>query len=82
MTINIELPWKQEVVIHHTQRLLHSFQHWTGDSLLDASGSLEELKLKYQQKCIYSNFLLKAIHMYGRIVYRKNPHASNRHEVI
>ena len=43
MTRNIELPWKQEVVIHHTQRLLQSFQHWTGNCLLDASGSLEQV---------------------------------------
>jgi hypothetical protein len=38
-----QFPWQQEGVIRHSQRLLHSFQHWTGRSLLDASGSLEEI---------------------------------------
>lgn len=39
----LQFPWQQEGVIRHSQRLLHSFQHWTGGSLLDASGSLEEI---------------------------------------
>ncbi|CAA9302710.1 hypothetical protein AVDCRST_MAG92-5246 [uncultured Coleofasciculus sp.] len=28
-------PWKQSEVIRHSQLLCHSFQHWTGDSLID-----------------------------------------------
>jgi MEKHLA domain len=31
-----ELPWKNSQVIQHSQRLLKSFQHWTGRSLLDS----------------------------------------------
>lgn len=37
------LPWQQEAVIHHSQRLLHSFQHWTGRFLLETSGSEAEI---------------------------------------
>lgn len=40
---NLQFPWQQEAVIHHSQRLLHSFQHWTGRSLLDASASSVEI---------------------------------------
>jgi MEKHLA domain len=29
-----EPPWKQPTVIRHSQRLLRSFQHWTGRSLM------------------------------------------------
>ncbi len=32
-----ESPWKNPKVIQHTQRLLNSFQHWTGRSLLGNS---------------------------------------------
>jgi MEKHLA domain len=39
MNIPILFPWQQEVVIRHSQRLLNSFQHWTGHSLLEVSGS-------------------------------------------
>jgi MEKHLA domain len=31
-----EPPWKSSQVIQHSQRLLKSFQHWTGRSLLDS----------------------------------------------
>jgi hypothetical protein len=31
-----EFPWKNSQVIQHSQRLLKSFQHWTGRSLLDS----------------------------------------------
>ena len=34
MTFALESPWQHEVAIQHTQRLLRSFQHWTGRSLL------------------------------------------------
>lgn len=35
-------PWQQDFVIQHTQRLLYSYQHWTGEPLLEVSGSLTE----------------------------------------
>jgi len=34
MTSALQYPWQHEFVIQHTQRLLRSFQHWTGRSLL------------------------------------------------
>ncbi|MDX2230020.1 MAG: MEKHLA domain-containing protein [Leptolyngbyaceae cyanobacterium bins.349] len=37
------LPWQQAVIVRHTQRLLRSFQHWTGTALLDPTGSPEIL---------------------------------------
>lgn len=43
MTSIVEFPWKQEEVIRHSQRLMKSFQHWTGGRLLDASGSPQEI---------------------------------------
>lgn len=36
-------PWQQPSVIRHTQRLLTSFQHWTGQPLLQVSGTPEFL---------------------------------------
>ncbi|MBF2029565.1 MAG: MEKHLA domain-containing protein [Oscillatoriales cyanobacterium C42_A2020_001] len=36
-------PWQQPPIIHHTQRLLTSFQHWTGQPLLQVSGTPEFL---------------------------------------
>lgn len=35
--MNSPFPWQQAVVIHHTQRLLRSFQHWTGSALLEST---------------------------------------------
>ncbi len=32
-----ESPWKTSQVIQHSQRLLQSFEHWTGRSLLNSS---------------------------------------------
>jgi hypothetical protein len=43
MSSNFQFPWQQDVVIRHSQLLLHSFKHWTGRSLLDVSGSQEEI---------------------------------------
>ena len=42
MTSDRLFPWQQQTVILHSQRLLHSYQHWTGCSLLDVDGSLME----------------------------------------
>ncbi|MBD0389812.1 MAG: MEKHLA domain-containing protein [Nostoc sp. C3-bin3] len=39
MTSVIEFPWQQEAIILHCQYLINSFQHWTGNSLLDVNGS-------------------------------------------
>lgn len=43
MSSDLQFPWQQEALIRHSQRLLHSFQHWTGRSLLNASGSPTEI---------------------------------------
>lgn len=43
MSSDRQFPWQQEAVIRHSQRLLYSFQHWTGRTLLDASGLPEEV---------------------------------------
>jgi hypothetical protein len=43
MSSVLQFPWQQESVIDHSQRLLHSFQYWTGRSLLDTSGSPAEI---------------------------------------
>jgi MEKHLA domain len=43
MTNNLQFPWQQEKIICHSQRLLYSFKHWTGNSLLDVSGTPEEI---------------------------------------
>ncbi|MBD2497123.1 MEKHLA domain-containing protein [Nostoc sp. FACHB-280] len=42
MSNAIAFPWEQEVIIYHSQRILKSFQYWTGNSLLDESGSPKE----------------------------------------
>ena len=39
MNTPILFPWQQEQVIRHSQRLLNSFKHWIGHSLLEVSGS-------------------------------------------
>ncbi|MEH2052558.1 MEKHLA domain-containing protein [Nostoc sp.] len=39
MTSVIEFPWQQEAIILHSQYLINSFQHWTGNCLLDANVS-------------------------------------------
>jgi hypothetical protein len=36
-------PWQEEVIIRHSQLLLHSYQHWTGRFLIDAIASPEEI---------------------------------------
>ncbi len=43
MTENILYPWKQETIIHHTQRLLWSYKYWTGKTLLDIDGTPEAI---------------------------------------
>jgi len=37
------IPWQQDDVIRHSQRLIKSFQHWTGTPLLKAEGTPAEL---------------------------------------
>ncbi|HBE20747.1 MAG TPA: MEKHLA domain-containing protein [Cyanobacteria bacterium UBA11149] len=39
----IELPWQEERVILHSQRLLYSFKYWLGYSLLEVSGTPREI---------------------------------------
>ena len=43
MTSDRLFPWQQQAIISHSQRLLHSFQHWTGRYLLDVNGSSVEI---------------------------------------
>ncbi len=31
----VQYPWQQETIIRHTQSLLRSYQHWTGQLLFD-----------------------------------------------
>jgi hypothetical protein len=38
-----QFPWQQEAIINHSQRLMYSFKHWTGKSLLDISGTPKEI---------------------------------------
>ncbi|MCV3215089.1 MEKHLA domain-containing protein [Plectonema radiosum NIES-515] len=38
-----QFPWQQEAIIHHSQRLMYSFKHWTGRCLLDVSGTPKEI---------------------------------------
>jgi len=40
------LHWQQPDVLQHVQRLLRSFYHWTGRSLLDAEGTPAEIAQK------------------------------------
>lgn len=43
MTSDRLFPWQQQAIISHSQRLLHSFQHWTGRSLFEVNGSSVEI---------------------------------------
>lgn len=43
MNSEMNLPWKQEFVILHTQRLLNSYHHWTGETLLEVTGTPQEV---------------------------------------
>ncbi|AKG22736.1 MEKHLA domain-containing protein [Calothrix sp. 336/3] len=43
MSNDNQLPWQQESIIIHTQRILKSHQHWLGYPLLDCHGSLEDI---------------------------------------
>jgi hypothetical protein len=39
--MSVRFPWQQQTTIWHTQRLLSSFQHWTGAILLNTSNHPE-----------------------------------------
>jgi hypothetical protein len=41
----LQNPWQNETIIRHSQRLLYSYQHWTGESLLDLNASPENIAL-------------------------------------
>ncbi len=43
MKPDVQFPWQHKTIILHTQRLLHSYQHWIGQSLFDLSIPPEEL---------------------------------------
>ncbi|WP_254174314.1 MEKHLA domain-containing protein [Planktothrix pseudagardhii] len=48
------LPWKQDTIILHTQRLLRSYQYWTGETLLDLQGTPEAIA----EALFYAPFVL------------------------
>lgn len=43
MTSFNDSPWKQDNIIIHSQRLLNSFRHWTGQTLIDVNGTPEDI---------------------------------------
>ncbi|MEB3214958.1 MAG: MEKHLA domain-containing protein [Nostocales cyanobacterium 94392] len=44
MTINnIQFPWQKNTIVHHTQVLISSFERWTGRTLLNCTGSAQEI---------------------------------------
>ncbi|MGL6139350.1 MAG: MEKHLA domain-containing protein, partial [Planktothrix sp.] len=47
-------PWKQDGIIIHTQRLLRSYQHWIGETLLNLNDTPEEVA----ESLFYAPFVL------------------------
>lgn len=43
MTDILQNPWQHGTIIRHSQRLLHSYQYWIGQSLLDLNASPEDV---------------------------------------
>lgn len=43
MNSDLDQPWQHPTIIRHTQRLLNSFRHWTGRSLLELNASPIEI---------------------------------------
>lgn len=44
MTINnIQFPWQKNTIVDHIQVLMLSFERWTGRTLLNCTGSAEEI---------------------------------------
>ena len=43
MNMDVQFPWQHEAVILHTKYLLHSYQHWIGQSLFDLTIPPEQL---------------------------------------
>lgn len=48
------LPWKKKTIILQTQRLLRSYQYWTGAPLLDVQGTPETIT----EELFYAPFVL------------------------
>lgn len=42
MTHQID-PWQREIILFHSQRLVQSFNHWTGQPLISVAGSPGEI---------------------------------------
>ncbi|BAZ14852.1 hypothetical protein NIES4071_67220 [Calothrix sp. NIES-4071] len=42
MTYTLQKPWQKNAIIYYTQCLLHSYKHWTKESLLDLSTTPEQ----------------------------------------
>jgi hypothetical protein len=43
MQDKLEFPWQQAAIVEHSQRLLSSFEHWTGRKLLAVEGTSEAI---------------------------------------
>ncbi|MGF1672746.1 MAG: MEKHLA domain-containing protein [Rivularia sp. (in: cyanobacteria)] len=43
MTTNNIPPWQQNTIVHHSKILMLSFERWTGRTLLNCTGSAEEV---------------------------------------
>ena len=50
----MQLPWRQDMTIQQTQRLLYSFQYWTGQPLLERIGS----QIEQAQSLFEANFVV------------------------
>lgn len=40
---NIQFPWQQDKIVHHSQVLMSSFERWFGRTLLNCNGSPNEI---------------------------------------
>ncbi|MBW4521567.1 MAG: MEKHLA domain-containing protein [Scytolyngbya sp. HA4215-MV1] len=50
----VQLPWQQDTIICHSQRLLRSFQHWTGKTLL----AVAESPIEIAKQLFYAPFVV------------------------
>jgi hypothetical protein len=54
MNDNTQQPWQQSEIISHGQLLCQSFQHWTGEALIDA----QENPLTLSEKLFFAPFVV------------------------
>jgi hypothetical protein len=48
MDSTTKFPWQQEAVIRHNQRLLRSYQYWTGNSLVNIEGPEKQAQALFE----------------------------------